>query len=80
MLRLFRHYIPITLLLLGLAEALILVVSIYVGAMFAMALDALPATEAARRSGLPLWSQALAFSIAMLCGMIATFVVRHVLA
>ncbi|MGD9600859.1 MAG: TIGR03013 family XrtA/PEP-CTERM system glycosyltransferase [Gammaproteobacteria bacterium] len=71
MLRLFRHYIPITLLLLGLAEALILMVSIYVGAMFAMAIEALPATEAAPRSGFPLWSQALAFSVAMLCGMIA---------
>ena len=40
MLRIFRHYIPVTLLLLGAAETLILLVSIYLGAIFAIALGA----------------------------------------
>ncbi len=75
MLRLFRHYIPVTLLLLGLAETLILVVSIYVGAMIGLALETMPAMHlhetALVQSDLPLWAKACAFSAAMLCGMIA---------
>lgn len=73
MLRLFRHYIPVTLLLLGLAEALILTVSIYLGAVFAMAVESLPVStdHAIAGSSLPLWIKAAAFSVAMICGMIA---------
>lgn len=73
MLRLFRHYVPVTLLLLGLAETLILVVSIYLGAMFGMALDPIPFGAGAPPidSHLPLWTKAAAFSAAMLIGMIA---------
>jgi sugar transferase (PEP-CTERM system associated) len=73
MLRLFRHYIPVTLLLLGLTETLILIVSIYLGAMFGMALEAMSAAggSSITDSSLPLWTKAAAFSIAMLCGMIA---------
>lgn len=73
MLRLFRHYVPVTLLLLGMAETLILVVSIYLGAMFGMALESVPGQGEAldSMSNLPLWVKAAAFSVAMLIGMIA---------
>lgn len=73
MLRLFRHYVPVTLLLLGMAETLILVVSIYLGAMFGMALETMPGggTTMESMSSLPLWVKAAAFSVAMLSGMIA---------
>jgi len=66
MLRIFRHYIPTTLLLLGLAEALILVVSIYVGAALGIALEGI----ALGGSGMVL-TQAVVFCAAMLAGMIA---------
>lgn len=66
MLRIFRHYIPTTLLLLGLAEALILVVSIYVGAALGIALEGV--TLQGEGSVLP---QAMIFCGAMLAGMIA---------
>ena len=71
MLRIFRHYIPITLLLLGLAETLILLVSIYLGAMFGMAFEHLSVNASALTAGLPLWAKAAAFCAAMLSGMIA---------
>ncbi len=72
MLRLFRHYIPITLLLLGLAEILILVVSIYVGAMFGMAVEhTANSAQSFAGASIPLWTKAAAFSLAMICGMIA---------
>ncbi len=72
MLRIFRHYIPITLLLLGLAETLILMVSIYLGAMFGMALEQSPTSaHPFTDPGVPLWTKAVAFSVAMICGMIA---------
>ena len=71
MLRIFRHYIPITLLLLGLAETLILLVSIYLGAMFGMAFEPLSVNASALTAGLPLWAKAAAFCAAMLSGMIA---------
>ncbi len=70
MLRLFRHYIPLTLILLGLAEFLILVVSVYLGMIFGMALDLLP-SNAADNLVIPLWVKALAFCVAMLSGMLA---------
>ena len=68
MLRIFRHYIPTTLLLLGLAEALILVVSIYVGVALGVALEGL---SLGGGSGLSVLSQAMVFCGAMLAGMIA---------
>lgn len=66
MLRIFRHYIPTTLLLLGLAEALILVVSIYVGAVLGIAFEGI----ALGGNGTVLM-QAVVFCAAMLAGMIA---------
>ena len=71
MLRVFRHYIPKTLILLGITETLILLVSIYLGATFALATGAFG--EAGRRAAnnLPLWSQAAVFCAAMLLGMVA---------
>ncbi len=66
MLRIFRHYIPTTLLLLGLAEALILVVSIYVGAALGIALEGISLGG----NGMVL-TQAVVFCAAMLAGMIA---------
>lgn len=66
MLRIFRHYIPTTLLLLGLAEALILVVSIYVGTALGIALEGLNLG-----SGNTVLTQAMVFCGAMLAGMIA---------
>ena len=49
MLRIFRHYIPKTLVLLGLAELLILFVSIYLGATFHIGSETVPKTLAAPR-------------------------------
>lgn len=66
MLRIFRHYIPTTLLLLGLAEALILVVSIYVGAVLGIALEGI-----ALGGNDTVLTQAVVFCAAMLAGMIA---------
>lgn len=66
MLRIFRHYIPTTLLLLGLAEALILVVSIYVGTALGIALEGLNLG-----GGNTVLTQAMVFCGAMLAGMIA---------
>lgn len=71
MLRIFRHYIPTTLLLLGLAEALILVVSIYVGAALAVAIGDLSPAASEVDIGLSVLSRAAVFSAAMLAGMIA---------
>ena len=65
MLRIFRHYVPKTLVLLGLAELLILFVSIYLGATFHIG------TESVSGEGLPLWTQALVFSAAIVLGMTA---------
>ena len=70
MLRIFRHYIPITLLLLGVAETLILLVSIYLGAVLGMALES-PTLSPLHGADLPLWAKAIAFCLAMLAGMIA---------
>ncbi|MGR8950732.1 MAG: TIGR03013 family XrtA/PEP-CTERM system glycosyltransferase [Gammaproteobacteria bacterium] len=67
MLRIFRHYIPTSLVLLGVAETLILLVSIYVGVSFGLALS--HGAESAQ-SG-QILPQALVFSCAMLLGMIA---------
>ena len=77
MLRIFRHYIPITLLLLGVAETLILLVSIYLGAVLGMALES-PTLSPLHGADLPLWAKAIAFCLAMLAGMIAMgFYQRH---
>jgi sugar transferase (PEP-CTERM system associated) len=70
MLRFFRHYIPLTLLLLGLAEILILVVSVYLGAVAGMALDLMPPVMNSDLN-MPLWVKALVFCVAILSGMIA---------
>ncbi|MEQ8492613.1 MAG: hypothetical protein RLW42_00170, partial [Gammaproteobacteria bacterium] len=68
MFRIFRHYVPKTLVLLGLAELLILFVSIYLGASF----DAGDASRlAASNDAMPLWSQALVFAAAIVLGMTA---------
>lgn len=69
MFRIFRHYVPKTLVLLGLAEILILFVSIYLGASF----DASTGGELAAppEDALPLWSQALVFAAAIVLGMTA---------
>ena len=71
MLRIFRHYIPTTLLLLGLAEALILVVSIYVGAALAIAIGELAPAAGTLDIGMSVLSRAAVFSAAMLAGMVA---------
>ncbi len=65
MLRIFRHYVPKTLVLLGVAEILVLMVSILVGAVLAV-------DSAGPLSGGLLWLQALVFAAAMLLGMAAT--------
>ena len=64
MLRIFRHYIPKTLILLGLAELLILFVSIYLGATFHIGSE----SGYAYGEGLPLWTQALVYSAAIVLG------------
>ncbi len=69
MLRIFRHYIPKTLVLLGMAELLILFVSIYLGASFTLSRGVGAASSA--DSGLPLWTQALVFTAAIVLGMTA---------
>ncbi|MBX9605988.1 MAG: TIGR03013 family PEP-CTERM/XrtA system glycosyltransferase [Gammaproteobacteria bacterium] len=66
MFRIFRHYVPRSLVLLGLAEILILFVSIYLGATFQLGGSALGGAE-----HLPLWSQALVFVAAIVLGMTA---------
>ena len=71
MLRIFRHYIPVTLLLLGATETLILLVSIYLGAALALALGA-EVNPDITTTELPLWTKALAFYVTILTGMIAT--------
>ena len=66
MLRIFRHYVPRSLVLLGLAEILILFVSIYLGATFQLGSSAF-----AKAPQLPLWSQAMVFVAAIVLGMTA---------
>ena len=66
MFRIFRHYVPRSLVLLGLAEILILFVSIYLGATFQLGSTAFGGAER-----LPLWSQALVFVAAIVLGMTA---------
>ena len=66
MLRIFRHYVPRSLVLLGLAEILILFVSIYLGATFQLGSAAF-----AKAEQLPLWSQAMVFVAAIVLGMTA---------
>lgn len=67
MLRIFRHYIPTSLVLLGAAEAMILLVSIYVGVSFSLALP----TSATAGMLENIWAQSLVFCSAMLLGMVA---------
>ncbi|MEQ8662618.1 MAG: sugar transferase, partial [Gammaproteobacteria bacterium] len=68
MFRIFRHYIPKTLVLLGLAELLILFVSIFLGASFnASSGGHMPGADDA----MPLWTQALVFAAAIVLGMTA---------
>ena len=71
MLRIFRHYIPKSLLLLGVAEGLILLVSIYVGATFDLAAATFSATVTVNADPSVLWWQAFVFCVAMLVGMVA---------
>ena len=66
MLRIFRHYVPRSLVLLGLAEILILFVSIYLGASFQLGRSAFATADQ-----LPLWSQAMVFVAAIVLGMTA---------
>ena len=67
MLRIFRHYIPTSLVLLGAAETLILLVSIYVGVSFSLAVPAVASGGSVDH----IWMQALVFCCAMLLGMVA---------
>ena len=67
MLRIFRHYIPTSLVLLGAAETLILLVSIYVGVSISLALP----NGGPIGSQSQLWAQAAIFCVAMLLGMVA---------
>ena len=71
MLRIFRHYIPKSLILLCLAESLILLVSIYIGATFDLATGSLTHRVAVDANPSALWWQAFVFCIAMLAGMVA---------
>lgn len=71
MLRIFRHYIPTTLLLLGLAEALILIVSIYVGAALGAALGELQPGSGTLAGGMSVLGRATVFCAAMIAGMVA---------
>ena len=66
MFRIFRHYVPRSLVLLGFAEILILFVSIYLGATFQLGSSAF-----AKAEQLPLWSQAMVFVAAIVLGMTA---------
>lgn len=65
--RFFRHHIPLTLLLLGLAETLILLVSMYVGVMCAVTWGS---ADGATQAG-ALWPKALTFCSTVLAGMVA---------
>src|SRR5690606_12144905 len=58
-----------TLILLGLAELLILFASIYLGASFAISGGAQP--DFVKGDSLPLWAQAVAFTVAIVLGMTA---------
>jgi sugar transferase (PEP-CTERM system associated) len=71
MLRIFRHYIPKSLILLGVAESLILLVSIYIGATFDLAAGAFSKTISFASDPSELWWQAMVFCVAMLAGMVA---------
>ena len=67
MLRIFRHYIPTSLVLLGAAETLILFVSIYVGVSFGLAMS----SESGALLPSQIWAQSLVFCATMLLGMAA---------
>lgn len=69
MLRIFRHYVPKTLVLLGVAELLILFVSIYLGASLHIGAERL--TSFVDGNAMPLWTQALVFAAAIVLGMTA---------
>ncbi len=69
MFRIFRHYVPKTLVLLGIAELLILFVSIYLGASFD--LSGADKLGYGASDSLPLWSQAFVFAAAIVLGMTA---------
>ena len=69
MFRIFRHYVPKTLVLLGIAELLILFVSIYLGA--SLDLTARGQLTASVGNHLPLWIQATVFAAAIVLGMTA---------
>lgn len=71
MLRIFRHYIPKSLVILGLAESLILLVSIYIGATFDLATGSLARSVSFESTPSALWWQAFVFCFAMLAGMVA---------
>ncbi|MEM7541556.1 MAG: hypothetical protein AAF384_08215, partial [Pseudomonadota bacterium] len=71
MLRIFRHYIPRTLVLMGCAETLILFVSIFIGTMLNSAPLAGPVIDIAHTGAIPLWIQALVFVAAIALGMTA---------
>lgn len=71
MLRIFRHYIPTSLVLLAIAESLILLVSIYIGATFDLARGSLFTAETMGSDPSTLWWQAFVFCAAMLAGMVA---------
>lgn len=69
MFRIFRHYVPKTLVMLGVAELLILFVSIYLGASFNLGANS--ASRYIGAAGMPLWAQACAFAGAIVLGMTA---------
>ena len=69
MFRIFRHYVPKTLVMLGAAELLILFVSIYLGAT--LDLTTTGSLPAATSGALPLWVQASVFAAAIVLGMTA---------
>jgi len=71
MLRIFRHYVPKSLILLGVAESLILLVSIYIGATFDLAAGAFSSSATFVGDPSVLWWQAFVFCIAILVGMVA---------
>jgi len=71
MFRIFRHYIPKSLILLCIAESLILLVSIYIGATFDLAAGTFSQAMAFDTNPSALWWQALVFCAAMLGGMTA---------
>jgi sugar transferase (PEP-CTERM system associated) len=71
MLRIFRHYVPKSLVLLGIAESLILLVSIYIGATFDLAAGSFSTAGPINSDPYALWWQAFVFCAAMLVGMVA---------